>query len=142
MEDLFPLAHIPEGQAIKTLPAEDVRVAAQAFFQALWRGLRADDTWTRRSTNSAIIEGRVWHMPGPNYDNILKRIAMQAPDAFFAWLARIVGIAAAVVEDSSLSTELPTAVRYVDLAWLIRAGNERVILHIEFQLEPGQEPHS
>ena len=50
-------------------------------------------------------------MPGPNYDNILKRIAMPAPDAFFAWLAHIVGIATAVVEDSSLSTELPTAVR-------------------------------
>jgi len=78
-------------------------------------------------------------MPGPNYDNILKHIAMQAPDAFFAWLAHIVGIAAAVVEDSSLSTELPMAVRYVDLAWLIRAGDERVILHIEFQLEPDEK---
>lgn len=77
-------------------------------------------------------------MSGPKYDNILKIIASQAPDAFFAWLAMVLGIATATIEDSALPTELPTAPRYVDIVWLIRAGVERAILHIELQLEPDE----
>lgn len=77
-------------------------------------------------------------MAGPKYDNILKDIAQQASGDFFAWLARIVGIAAAVVEDSNLPTELVTATRYADLVWLIRAGEEQAVLHIELQLEPDE----
>jgi|SRR5579859_1576877 len=78
-------------------------------------------------------------MAGPKYDNILKTLAMQAPDEFFAWLASILGIAAATVEDSNLPTELVTAARYADIIWLIRAAAEQAILHIELQLEPDKE---
>jgi hypothetical protein len=42
LEDLFSMAYISEEQVIQTLSAEDVRAAAQAFFQALHLGLRVD----------------------------------------------------------------------------------------------------
>jgi hypothetical protein len=79
-------------------------------------------------------------MARPTYDNILKQIVMQAPDEFFAWLAAVLGMGAVTVEDSTLPNELPTAPRYADLVWLIRAGVERAILHIELQLEPAWLP--
>src|SRR6185437_2878225 len=74
-------------------------------------------------------------MARPTYDNILKRIASQAPDGFFAWLAHTLGMEPAIIENSDLPGELPTAPRYADLVWLIRLEEERAILHIELQLE-------
>ncbi len=69
------------------------------------------------------------------YDNILKQLASQAPEDFFAWLAHTLRMEPAIIENSDLPSELPTAPRYADLVWLIRIGEERAILHIELQLE-------
>ena len=77
-------------------------------------------------------------MAGPNYDNVLKQIAAEAPEGLFAWLAHVLGLGAVTLENSAMPSELPTAPRYADLVWLIRAAAEQAILHIELQLEPDE----
>jgi predicted transposase YdaD len=74
-------------------------------------------------------------MARPTYDNILKQLASQAPEGFFAWLAHTLRMEPAIIENRDLPSELPTAPRYADVVWLIRIEAEHAILHIELQLE-------